>query len=229
MAAAQERRDCAWPLARSSHFTYRRIKLTRRSIFIGLTRNSSASAVSPSKAYSLWSELNRNTGSPGKLSLMMRAALNPLSEAVRWQDLVLRLANEQLIKADQEKTKQVMLTTHDLKAPLAGIESHIQVLKTLYWGKIPEPVQAVIERIDHRAQSLRKRIRDILILGDLKARGAGQFPAALAGLEGGARRRSGGAGREGGKPENLPARGGFLPWPSYAKSPAAAAGPYGRS
>ncbi len=104
--------------------------------------------------------------------------VSSLSEAVRRQDLVLSRANEQLIKADQEKTRQVMLTTHDLKAPFAGIESNIQVLKSLHWGEVPEPVRAIIGKIDHRAQALRERIRDILILGDLKAHRAGQFPAA---------------------------------------------------
>jgi signal transduction histidine kinase len=104
--------------------------------------------------------------------------VSSLSEAVRRRDLVLSLANEQLVRADQEKTRQVMLTTHDLKAPFAGIESNIQVLKTLHWAEMPPPVQAIIDRIDRRAQSLRERIRDILILGDLKAQGPGRFPAA---------------------------------------------------
>ncbi len=71
-----------------------------------------------------------------------------------------------------------MLTTHDLKAPFAGIESNIQVLKTLHWDKIPPQVQGIIEKIDRRAQTLRERIRDILMLGDLKAHGSGQYPTA---------------------------------------------------
>jgi len=104
--------------------------------------------------------------------------VSSLSEAVRRQDRVLSQANEQLLKADQEKTTQVMLTTHDLKAPFAGIESNIQVLKSLHWDKIPEQVRAIIEKIDRRAQVLRERIRDILVLGDLKAHGAGRAPAA---------------------------------------------------
>lgn len=104
--------------------------------------------------------------------------VSSLSEAVRKQDLILSQANELLVKADQEKTRQVMLTTHDLKAPFAGIESNIQVLKSLHWEKIPEQVRAIIDRIDHRAQSLRERIRDILVLGDLKSHGAGRSQAA---------------------------------------------------
>jgi two-component system phosphate regulon sensor histidine kinase PhoR len=102
--------------------------------------------------------------------------VSSLSQSVRKRDLLLSTANDQLIKADQEKTKQVLLTTHDLKAPFAGIESNIQVLKSLHWDETPESVRAIIEKIDHRAQALRERIRDVLILGDLKSHDASQAP-----------------------------------------------------
>ena len=65
-------------------------------------------------------------------------------------------------------TRQVLLTTHDLKAPFAGIESNIEVLKYQFWDEVSEPVRTIINRIDLRSQTLRERIRDILILGDLK-------------------------------------------------------------
>jgi signal transduction histidine kinase len=94
-----------------------------------------------------------------------------LSEAVRIRDQRLSIANQQLTEADAEKTRQVLLTTHDLKAPFAGIESNIQVLKAQHWEQTTEEVKTIIERIDQRAQTLRERIRDILILGDLKSRG----------------------------------------------------------
>jgi signal transduction histidine kinase len=97
--------------------------------------------------------------------------VSSLSEAVRIRDQRLSIANEQLIEADAEKTRQVLLTTHDLKAPFAGIESNIQVMKHQHWDKLSQEVKTIIERIDQRAQTLRERIRDILILGDLRSRG----------------------------------------------------------
>lgn len=96
--------------------------------------------------------------------------VSSLSEAVRVRDRRLSIANQQLTEADEEKTRQVLLTTHDLKAPFAGIESNIQVLKSQHWENLSGAVKAIIERIDQRAQTLRERIRDILILGDLKSR-----------------------------------------------------------
>jgi signal transduction histidine kinase len=97
--------------------------------------------------------------------------VSSLSEVVRLRDQQLSVANQQLRDADEEMTRQVLLTTHDLKAPFAGMESNIQVLKSQYWTDLPEPTRAIIERIDQRAQTLRERIRDILILGDLRSRG----------------------------------------------------------
>jgi two-component system phosphate regulon sensor histidine kinase PhoR len=93
-----------------------------------------------------------------------------LSEAVRKRDRLLRTANERLMKADQEKTRQVLRTTHELKAPFSGIESNIQILKLQYWSELPESVRGIVERIEHRAQTLRERIREILVLGELKSK-----------------------------------------------------------
>lgn len=94
--------------------------------------------------------------------------VSTLSEAVRKRDGQLRTANERLMKADEEKTQQMLVTTHELKAPFTGIETNIQLLKIQYWDEITKPVRELIDRIDARAQTLRERIGQILILGDLK-------------------------------------------------------------
>ncbi|UCF96060.1 MAG: HAMP domain-containing histidine kinase [Spirochaetaceae bacterium] len=109
--------------------------------------------------------------------------VSSLSEAVRIRDQRLSIANEQLIEADEEKTRQVLLTTHDLKAPFAGIESNIQVMKHQHWDMLNQEVKSIIERIDQRAQTLRERIRDILILGDLRSRGVKEFALELVDLK----------------------------------------------
>ena len=89
---------------------------------------------------------------------------------MRLRDQQLSSANEQLKKADEEKNRQMLITTHDLKAPFAGIESNIQVLKYQYWEEVPESVRTIIGRIDDRARMLRDRINAILILGNLKSK-----------------------------------------------------------
>ena len=63
----------------------------------------------------------------------------------------------------------MLRTTHGLKAPFSGIESNIQVLRFQYWDEIPESVRTIINRIEVRAQTLSERIKQVLVLGDLKS------------------------------------------------------------
>ena len=95
--------------------------------------------------------------------------VSSLSATVQKRDQQLSIVNEQLVRADQEKTRQMLLTTHDLKAPFAGIESNIQVLKIQLWDEIPAEARTIIDRIDRRAETLRERINAILLFGDLKS------------------------------------------------------------
>ena len=95
-----------------------------------------------------------------------------LSKTVRIRDQQLSIANAELISAGEEKNTQMLVTTHDLKAPFAGIESNIQVLKYQYWDDVSPNVKEIIERIDNRAHMLRDRINAILVLGNLKSRSA---------------------------------------------------------
>jgi len=95
--------------------------------------------------------------------------ISSLSESVRKRDHQLSIANEQLRRAEEEKTRQVLITTHELKSPFAGIENNIQVLRYQYWDQISPEMQKIIERIEARAQTLRERIRKILMHGDLKS------------------------------------------------------------
>ena len=98
--------------------------------------------------------------------------VSTLSKTLRMRERQLSEANEQLIKVDQEKNREVLRTAHDLKAPFSGIESNIQVLQLQYWDEITEPVRGIINRIQLRSQALSARIRDTLTLGNLRGRSA---------------------------------------------------------
>lgn len=99
-----------------------------------------------------------------------------LAEAVRRRDKDLRAANARLIRAEEDMNRQVLFTTHELKAPFAGILSNIDLLKLEHWDTLSEPIRELIRRIDARALALTERIRDILTLGDLKSRGGQETP-----------------------------------------------------
>jgi len=95
--------------------------------------------------------------------------VSTLSETVRRQDRDLETANRRILDADAEMNRQMLRITHDLKAPFAGIESNIQILKTLHWDETPENVRRIINKIDARSAALRNRISDILMLGSLRS------------------------------------------------------------
>ncbi len=92
-----------------------------------------------------------------------------ISTAVRQRDHELDIANQRLRKADRDKNRQVLRVAHDLKAPFAGIESNIEILRLTYWDHVPEEVRRIISRIETRGSTLRARIGDILTLGDLRS------------------------------------------------------------
>ncbi len=94
--------------------------------------------------------------------------ISTLSGYVRERDSSLRIANRKLQRADIEKTRQVLITTHDLKAPFAGIESNIGVLKYLHWEELPESCRDLVNKIEVRSKTLRERIKQILDLGNLR-------------------------------------------------------------
>lgn len=94
--------------------------------------------------------------------------VSTLSSLVRERDRQLESANQRLLVADEEKNRLMLRTTHDLKAPFSGIESNIQRLKLQYWEQLSAPVQELVDRIEARGLTLSDRIRDILLLGDLR-------------------------------------------------------------
>jgi len=103
--------------------------------------------------------------------------VSTLSEAVRRRDVQLSAANEQIQAFDREQNRTMMMTVHELKVPFAGIESHIDALKSHYWESITPEVRPILERVDHSAQLLSERISRILFLGNLRSRDAPRMPA----------------------------------------------------
>ncbi len=100
--------------------------------------------------------------------------VSELSEAVRQRNRDLDAANKQIARADEEINLQMLRVTHDLKAPFAGIESNIQLLKHLHWNETPESVRQIIGKIDARSAALRVRIGDIMTLGSLRSAQSGE-------------------------------------------------------
>jgi signal transduction histidine kinase len=92
-----------------------------------------------------------------------------LSERVRKRDRELMKLNKRLVKAQEEKDRYMLRTTHELKAPFAAIEASVQLLRKGYCGELSDDAMAVLGRIDRRCKRLGNEILEMLQLANLRS------------------------------------------------------------
>ncbi len=90
-----------------------------------------------------------------------------LSFLVRQRDLELTETNRRLVAAQRERSRHMLATTHQLKAPFAAIHSNAQLLLGGYCGEIPDEAVQVIRRIVARCRRLTAEIQEMLQLANL--------------------------------------------------------------
>jgi signal transduction histidine kinase len=92
-----------------------------------------------------------------------------LSSMVRHRDFELDETNRRLVAAQKERSRHMLATTHQLKAPFAAIYSNAQLLLKGYCGDIPEQAVEVIRRITSRCRRLTTEIQEMLQLANLSS------------------------------------------------------------
>lgn len=92
-----------------------------------------------------------------------------LSALVRARDLALAEANRRLTLAQVEKTRHMLQTTHELKAPFAAIAANVQLLLLGSCGPLPPAAVEVLERIAARCRRLSHEIQQMLQLSNLRS------------------------------------------------------------
>ena len=97
-----------------------------------------------------------------------------LSSMVRRRDFDLAQTNRRLLAAQEERSRHMLATTHQLKAPFAAIYSNVQLLLGGYCGEVPEEALQVIRRISLRCRRLTTEIQEMLQLANLGS--TGQLP-----------------------------------------------------
>ncbi len=102
-----------------------------------------------------------------------------LSELVRGQELELAEANRRLTVAQREKTRHMLRTTHELKAPFAAIAANAQLLLKGHCGILPEQAKDVVSRIAARCRRLAVEIQEMLQLANLQSTEEQPAPARL--------------------------------------------------
>jgi signal transduction histidine kinase len=80
----------------------------------------------------------------------------------------LQNANEELIKLDRLKTYFLAMASHDLKTPLAAVQSYLQVLLGGFVGELNEEHGRILQRCSERIQELFDLINRFLDLAQIE-------------------------------------------------------------
>ncbi len=91
-----------------------------------------------------------------------------LSMMLRQKDYELMISNYRLKEAHLEKTRHLLSTTHELKAPFAAIDANIQLLLKGYCGVFSDKALEVLNRISIRSRKLGHEIKEMLQLANLQ-------------------------------------------------------------
>ena len=99
-----------------------------------------------------------------------------LASAVRQREFELAETNRRLVAAQEERSRHMLATTHQLKAPFAAIYSNAQLLEQGYCGKLPDEAMQIIQRISSRCRRLTAEIQEMLQLANLSSTGQELLP-----------------------------------------------------
>jgi signal transduction histidine kinase len=99
-----------------------------------------------------------------------------LSSMLRRRDFELDETNRRLVAAQEERSRHMLATTHQLKAPFAAIYSNAQLLSEGYCGEIPDQALQVIQRITARCRRLTAEIQEMLQLANLSSTSQQSLP-----------------------------------------------------
>lgn len=99
-----------------------------------------------------------------------------LSSAVRQRDFELAETNRRIVAAQEERSRHMLATTHQLKAPFAAIYSNAQLLEGGYCGKVPDEAMQIVQRISARCRRLTAEIQEMLQLANLSSTSQDALP-----------------------------------------------------
>ena len=94
--------------------------------------------------------------------------ISRISKIIRVREKQLLRANEYTRKAQKEKDLYSVHLTHQLKSPLAGMVTNINLIMDGYVGQVDEKVNYLLGRIKSETEILGDTILDILKLNEIK-------------------------------------------------------------
>lgn len=104
----------------------------------------------------------------GVVSLYLAAwyLISTITESLRAQERELQEKIQELIDLAHEKTRYLLVTTHELKAPFAAIQSYVNVALAGYAGELPEKIKDILLKIHARCEMLVQMLTDMIRLAN---------------------------------------------------------------
>lgn len=95
--------------------------------------------------------------------------VSSITEALKKRENLLQETIDEMIRVDREKTRYMLTTTHELKAPFAAIQSYVNMILGGYAGEVSGPIGKIMEKIRDRCEKLMMMITGMLRLSNLKS------------------------------------------------------------
>lgn len=91
-----------------------------------------------------------------------------ISKHLNKKEEQLEKANKELTLANDEKSKYILQVTHELRAPLAAIQSYLKVALEGFVGPIEGKLKEMLQNISGRTANMLVMVNELLDLADLK-------------------------------------------------------------
>lgn len=92
-----------------------------------------------------------------------------ITDSLKRHETKLQDKIDELVAMDKEKTRYMLVTTHELKAPFSSIQSYVNVLLGGYAGEISEKVNEIMWKIKARCEMLMRMITEMIQLANISS------------------------------------------------------------
>jgi signal transduction histidine kinase len=95
--------------------------------------------------------------------------ISMITDTLKVQEDSLQKKIMRMVKMNEERTRYMLTTTHELKAPFAAIQSYINLVLGGYVGEVGDDMKSVVLKIKERCDRLMNLITEMLQLANLKS------------------------------------------------------------
>lgn len=93
---------------------------------------------------------------------------NTITTALYRREQDLKITLDKLNNAEKVKQKHIMGVVHEIKSPIAAVQSYLDLILGKYAGPVPEGVEDKLNKARHRSDEAIQIINDVLYISRLK-------------------------------------------------------------